>query len=380
MAALLIGAATWTSAALGQGGLGPERLPPEIVASTTQLGGAQREAIRTFVAAHQTGLASPEAATLIPARTALLEPLRASDVGVSFRSAYSEELEKVLAPLIGHDSDLVAVNALRLAGELSTRQGAALLERSLASKKVTVRYAAVAGIGRTFENLARTAPAMNVDTARDLARKLTPVLRGETESHVFDAAVRAVIAAGALDREGWGSLRDDAIGILAPAVSDRLQKQMPIEPDPAMLQAFIRACSAARDTLAISGGRPLGAESQKLAAGMGGDALAYLQRLIKAKLFPNILPEDVETDQEAKRLARTTIADFAAVAYACVAFANDGLGGPDLPAGARNLSELLRSARAQDDARFLEGVRDLVGPEGTLTRPPYSFPRERFAR
>lgn len=373
LAALLVAAAAtaWSPVALGQ-----EGLPPDVVSSTTQLSGPQRETVRGFIGTHAPNLSSSDPTTLIRSRADLMGPLQGSDVGVSFRTAYSEELDKVLQPLVTSDTDLIAVNALRLAGELSTRQGAALLEKALASKKITVRYAAIAGIDRTFQNLARTAPAMNVDSARDLARKLDPILRGESDASVFDVAVRAVMAAGTLDRDGWGNLRDDAMGILAPAVSDRFQKLGAAAAAPSMMQSLIRACGAGRDALAITGGRPLSTDSQKLAAGMGGDALAYAQRLVKAKVFANVAAEDAEADQQAKIQARTTLSDLAAVGFATVSFANDGLGGPALPS--RPLAELLRTATAQDDARFLENVREIIGPEGAMTKPPMSFPRERF--
>lgn len=378
LAALLVAAALgWSPAALAQ----QDVLAPDIIASTTPLGGPQRDAVKAFVAKRAGDLSSVEPAVLIRARSELLAPLQDSNVGVSFRSAYSEELERVVAPLAGDDRDLIAVNALRISGELATARGAAIAQKSLASKKVPVRYAAVAAIGRTFENLARTAPAMDAGTARDLARKLDPVLRGETEAHIFDAAVRAVMAAGQLDRDGWGSLRDDALGILAPAVSDRFQKLGPAAPAPALLQALIRACGGVRDVLAVASGRPLSADSQKLAAGLGGDALAYVRRLMQAKVYPTIVPEDDEAAQQAKAAARTTVADLAAVAYATVAFANDGLGGPALPAAtARALPDLLRTARAQDDAKFLESLNDLIGTGGAITKPPMSFPAERFAK
>ncbi|MCC6677812.1 MAG: hypothetical protein IT436_11755 [Phycisphaerales bacterium] len=378
IAALLVAAAAtvWSPAALGQ-----EGLPPDIIASTTQLGGTQREAIKAFVATHAGNLTNTDSTVLIRARADLLGPLQGPDVGVSFRTAYSEELEKVLQPLIGDDRDIVAVNSLRIAGELSTRQGAALLEKMLTSKKLTVRYAAVAGIGRTFENLGRTAPAMNAEAARSLAGKLAPVLRGETDSNVFDVAVRAVMAAGALDRDGWGSLRDDAMATLAPAISERFQKLGTTAAEPAMMQALIRACSAGRDALALAGGRPLSADTQKLVAAMGGDGLAYVQRLIQAKVYPTIMPGDAEAEQQQKIHARTTAADLSAAAYAAVTFANDGLGGPPLPiAAARPLSDLPRTAQAQDDAKFLEGLRDLIGDNGALSKPPFSFPRGRFTK
>lgn len=373
IAALLVSAAAWSPAALAQ-----EGLPPDIVASTTQLGPAQRDAIKAYIAQHLPDLTNSDPTALIRARADLLVPLQASDVGVSFRTAYSDELEAGLQPLVGDDRDLVAVNALRIAGELSTRQGAALLERAMASKKVTVRYAAIAGIARTFENLARTAPAMNADAARDLLRKLGPVLRTEADANVFDVAVRAAMAAGQIDRDGWGTLRDDAVGVLAPAVSERFQKLGATPAEPAMMQALVRACGSARDAMAIPGGRPLSADSQKAAAGMGADALAYVQRLVKAKVFPTVQPGEPEAEREAKSQARSTLSALAAVAYATVTFATDGLGGPDLPASTRALPELLRSAQAQDDAKFLESMRDLT--EGVLTRPPLSFQRDRFMK
>lgn len=355
-------------------------LAPNVVAAPGALSAADREAIKAFVARHAPGLSAAENAKVQQSRAELIAPLQEASASVSFRSAYAAELAPALQPLAGNDRDVVAVNAMRLAGKMAHTQAGPIIDAGLKSTKISVRYAAVAAIGDTFDTLARSAPAMDIGAARDLLRKLGPVLRTEAEAHIFDAAVRALMSAAAIDREGWGHLRDDAMNQLAPAVSERLQKLGNQPAADAFMQAIIRANSAARDTLLAGGGRALGPEAAKNVAALGGDSLAYVQRMVQAGAFPVIQNDDGEAQQEQKTLARVVPADLASVSFATVTFASDALSGPAMPAPLQQLPQLLRSARPQDDAQFLVSVRDVIGPNGVLAKPPFSFAKDRFVK
>lgn len=354
-------------------------LPANVVTAAGTLTGEQREMVKAHVARFAADLKSDKAETVQKARAEILIPLQEANVGVSFRNAYASELKPIIDPLVRSDSDVIAVNALRIAGKLAHRDAASALDTGLKAQKVAIRYAAMAGVGDTFDALARSAPAIDINAAKQLVRGLRPILAGEADSNIFDAGVRALISASVVDRDGWGSLRDDAISELGQVISDRIQKLAKQPADSTMMQALIRGVSAGRDALA-GGGKRLGENTQKSAAAMAGDALAYVQSLVQAQHFPVIQANDAENVQAERTAARVAPANLASVATTSIFFANDGLGGGQLPQAQLDLSQLLRSAKSADDAKFLVGVRDLIGPNGALAKPPFGFEANRFLK
>lgn len=356
-----------------------DALPATLISAPGAIDTAGRAQIKDFIAKHKDGLTSAEIPVFQRARAAILDPLNKDSVSVSFRSAYTDELLPVLQPLTGDSRDLVAVNSLRIAGELATTKATGLLEAATKSPKVVVRYEAVAGIGRTFDAISRTAPAIDVNTARGLVKTLGPMLRAETDPQVFDAIVRALMSAGAIDKPEWGSIREDAMLQLAPAVSERFQKLGNKAAEEGLMKALIRAAAAGRDALVnqgVGGGKALGPDAAKAIGAMGGDAIAYVYRLIQAQAFPTIQGNDPQPVQEQKAAARTYPADLVSVGFAAITLANDTLLGQPLPNS--TFGQQIQTARNEDDAKFLVAARDLLGPNGAMTKPPFGLAANRF--
>ena len=83
----------------------------------------------------------------------LIEPLMNPRVTVDFRIRYTAALVPVLEPLLSDKSDLVASNAVLIAGELATPGGVEKVVQVFADSRPTVRFSAAYAAQRTFENL-----------------------------------------------------------------------------------------------------------------------------------------------------------------------------------------------------------------------------------
>lgn len=114
------------------------------------------------------------------------------------------------------------------------------------------------------------------------------------------------------------------------------------------------------------------------AAGAAGDALAYARRLIDAGQLPVVLSTDPATIVQEKQEQRRLTAQLVAVSEAAVFFARQSTAAIGVQINKTSLAEHIRAATNQSDARFKEDVGSLIGPQGALCRPPFSFPINRF--
>lgn len=296
-------------------------------------------------------LTSDDPAVIQRGRNALLAPLRDRRASVAFRTAYGDRLIPTLRELVRAERDLVAINALRIAGEAATSDSAAVLAGATTEKRVSVRYAAVAGIGRTFDALAEANPAINADGANRLIDTLAGIVAAETDPDVLDAAVRAVISARRVDRPNFESVRGRSFTVLSKAAAERLQKLGGDAASLRALPALVRAAKAVRDAMIENNPRlRLGDAEMKAGAELAGHLVGYVIRRVQQGQLPPVVPADDAGAAQDKRTRREHAASAASLSESIVALAT-----ATAPAryAEQNLADDLRKTTSEGDNAFL---------------------------
>lgn len=354
------------------------QIAPEIVRSSADLTALQRDAVKAFVSCATPGLSAPEPFKIVQARQMLLEPLHDPQASVPFRLELSKQLEAILAGLAGDARDIVAINALLVAGELATDQGLTIAEKQLANPDPAVRYESVHSISLSFEAVSRTAPALRAERLDRALSALGRQLQAEQDRHVIDALARALGTGVGVAAPGLESVRARAASELSIRCGARLKALAGKPLDPALLETALTAGTTVRNALAgQAGANRLPEQAITDACGLAGDMLASIARLLtdKNEPLPSIAGGDLNEEAAAKVQARVLPSQVANVAETILSIA--GIKSPVLDNPTRRLSDLLKTAKAQDDAAFLDGVQQLVGPDGALHKQR-GFPPERF--
>ena len=363
---------------MAQGGL-----PAEIARKITPPSGEETAAIKKFVTERVADLGandaavigSAEATKIKRARQELLEPLADTQVSAPFRIEYARQLDQALQRLSADKRDIVAINALIIAGELAADPGVAILEKQLGAKDPVVRYTAARGMGLTFEAVERSAPALSTDRAQKMVKTFGERLASETDPRVVDTLARALVAAMRLTNQKF--VGDGVPAKALVELSLRLGARLHVSPEKADLAALfetaVNSGVATREALSNVNSR-LPDAARHEAAGFAGDMLALSARAIRGgKEYAPIQSDDSNEVKASKVLARVPLAQAAALAEAILA----------LTAGSgyksQNLSDLIKTAILGDDARFLVGAGQIFGPDGMLVKAPFDFPPSRFA-
>jgi len=355
--ALALLAAVLTLAPLTPGLAQHGDITPDVI-TATRLSTDQERIVRTYAAQHAQGLGSTDAEVRRRARARLLEPLSTPNTSVSFRLAYSGALVPELDRMTRAEHVEVRLNAIRVAGELATQDASDLVVRAIESDSVETRIMAAFALRRTFETIASQPPAMAEGRVRDLLGRAGRVVEREPDPLVFDAAVRAMTAAGGIARPTL-NLRSDAYRQLAERAGERVRTRRSMND----LVGVMRTGEALLGVLRTVDG--LDRQAAIAAGGFAGDALAFVRDRLAASNTPN--------DEDFSGLV-----NLAEIAIPVVAFARtvaDPGQSPDAFAHAATLRE------NRDLTRFVESVeRDILGAGGVLARPPFGFPADRFQR
>ncbi|MBC7773687.1 MAG: hypothetical protein H7210_14435 [Pyrinomonadaceae bacterium] len=347
---------------------GQASIPNETITSS-DLTTAQKDVVKRLVDAHKEGLAGTFS-EVKKARNALLEPLQNQAVSVSFRLNYAQLLVPVLRPLIASEKEIVAINALRITGELATTTSLDLLSDGLNDKRPGVRFAAVAGYEATFTALERTSPAIaQPSQATASITNLKNKLSKEEDASVLDAFALALQAASKVPSRKLDGVRGAAITTLSEAMSAKAQTATDGKYD----AAFRRSANAARNALTATDEPTLPRAALIAATGLGGDLLAGVSRRIKSGELAVGVVGDLE--EAALKKKRAEIALLVADSERTIQWASTGLGAPG--ANDFKLSELL--LQGKDDAFQTEVLR-LIGANGSLTTTNYGFGDQRFIK
>lgn len=327
---------------------------PDSVPTSQQLTEAQQEEISRLVGSTKAGLAG-EPAAVRRARAALQQPLRVRGVSVDFRTRYTDALVPVLKPLVVSEKDAVAINALRLAGDLGTKQGLDLLVPALADKRASVRAAAALACAAAFHAARVEQPALSPSQVTPVLETLRRAIVSEKDPAVQDAVSVALAAAADIPNGHLEGVRARAAGTLALAVGELAQGAGPQAP---AYGPIIRAGRTLFDLLSKND-VDIGKEAMVEAGGYAGDVIALARRRLSSGTI-----DDAERAQLALAVGQAT-----RVIY----FAQQRLGAPPVEA---KLDTLIASSA---DAQFRTDAARLIDTGGAVTVAPFNFAADRFA-
>ncbi len=300
VASLLSLALAWP--AHGQAALGGvDDLPAK-----DQLVQTDRERIGNWVNALRTGLTgTPE--QISQSRNALLAPLNPSAgrrVSVAFRVEVGTSLLPIITPLTKDTRDIVAINALRLAGELATANSLQVALDALGDSRPSVRYAAAFAVGRSFDAVGRFDPAVLPQQINQAIDRLTEFASKETDPGVADGTLIALSSgvgiSNARVKEQFQNTRSKAlIGVarLGRVFAERLGKAEQPEAGAAnaapsadaWLPLVVRATTIGRAALTErnrQGQIDLTPEATTEIAGLAGDVASAVARVLKQPSRP----------------------------------------------------------------------------------------------
>ncbi|MCA9287890.1 MAG: HEAT repeat domain-containing protein [Phycisphaerales bacterium] len=338
------------SAALAQ----TATIPANIITKTAQLTPDEVRTVNEYAEQAARNLSSTDPDAIRTARERILSPFSTRGMGVPFRLAYSNAVCPVAERLTTNDDELIAVNALRVLGEVGTDRSLNAIERSLDHPAVAVRYTAAYALLRTFEALSKETPAVSPDKVQSLLTRLGEMIRNEEDPWILDVSVRALIAASKINRQNFEAIPAAAIQQLAEATGNRVRTIPAYEENLDRLTFMLRATVACRDALTDTG-RPLPAGAARAAAGLSGDVLAFAVARVES---------GVESQEERDLLRSLVRSAQASMFFAATAINPSGTQTPpeQIDPTSRNFVE-----QANREIQKLHAV-------------PYSFPRGRFDR
>lgn len=274
LAASVVALVAATSPALGQISL-PDSVvnPPSGVLSADD-----RSQVTRYIDASKAGL-SGNNDEVSAARKALLRPLLSSSVAQAFRLEYAKQLLPVVQPLVKSKNPDIAVNAVRIAGELATHDSIAVLAEALKDSNPAVRLTAAMGYERTFATVRGDSPSPAI-VARDgseAVKSLATAFAAEQDPLVADAIVYAFDAAIKANTSALPGVRQDAVKLLSDAIAVKARS--------ADAMKFIASLARATDSLldAVNDTRWVPArESLVDAAGVVGDIVSLALRQTEA--------------------------------------------------------------------------------------------------
>lgn len=368
--ALAAGLGIGASTALAQA-----ELPASLLSSASALTAEQSAQIETYVKPHLESLRADDAERVNRARRALILPLTRSGVGVAFRQAYARQVGVSLAQVSGGTSVINAVNALRVAAELSTEEGFDIVEKAYAAPDPAVRLAAAAATARAFEVAGRAGAAVVPARLRSATTRLGAMLAPNAEANpdVTDTVARALIVA--MQTSPHAEVRNEATLVLTRGLVERARAIKGAAASPRLLDAVLRTGLAIRDDLTnVSGARPpLSAEATRGVHELAGELIALGARQIRGGELAAIRQADSPEERKAKEQARSVLSQVVGAGEQILSLSASS-GDPVRT----DMASLVRRASTESDAKFLEDARALLGAGGRLTKPPFNLPGDRF--
>jgi hypothetical protein len=367
----------WCAAIPSHAGHAQNNLPSSVVAAPAALTPDQIKQIDDYVKSRLPGLSDekdPERVRRM--RNELTQPLLESAVGVPFRLEYEKILAKEkLSDLCVSKSELTAINSLRIAGELATSDSFAMLLKGLDDKRLSVRYSAVFGLSRAFEQIspASRGVACPPGTVTAGVTRISDFLKSEKEPMIVDALSRALVAASKVDKTKYEDVRKQAILKLCAGMSARLKTATLA--DSVVLDAVLRVGTELRDDLSARG-TAIPEDLRNEMAGFGGDMAAWTIRQIKGGKLSQISKDDADDVKAEKKSTRKTPLSLASVGETVVFFAQRAAGADGKKA---DLQAALDTASKEGDARAVDRFSEVLVKD-VLAKPPFALASDRFLK
>ncbi len=330
---------------------------PQGAAQKTELSATDKTQIAQWLAVHTPRLSAEDPREIKAAREAILNPLRSGQTGtisVNFRKEMQENLAVTLSTLADDKREIVAVNALRIAGEIGHATLVPTLTKGLKDKRVGVQYAALYGYRSTFD-AAKAAPAITSTNIGQMLIELRNIGSTTTDPRVLDGVILAIESCAAITETGVAGARDLAITELSKIVQAQCRLIGASDKPDEMLLGMLRAATVAQGTLTARAVVNLPPGVYLDLVGVSGDLVA-----LTAHLKSRAVGDD--TTKETLLRAAESLLFLAA-------------SGMNAKVDQFKLADKLS---AGDTAGFTNGVASLIGTNGRLTIAPFNFTVERF--
>jgi hypothetical protein len=337
--------------------------PALLPANLVQAGSLAPDQVASIAAAikpHVEALSGP-ADAIGAARRQLLSPLAATgNPSVPFRLRYAEEVSKQLAPVLSGSNQMAKINALVIAGELSTSDAARLLATSRKDTDPSVRFQA-ADAGRailaTYAN-SRGSTLLADDDARSLVSDIAKAIASEKDPLVQDALLASLEAALPSTK-----LQEAAAKSLADAANTIARNASKSAADTRLLEAFERVANTMSDLL-IRQGNAMVAPVKIAIGDFAASSLWHTKQAIAAKAVPG--GADQPLRDAYSRLAQSS--------ENLILRAGTSLD-PTLKVSPKNTGSKVGQGNTQGDASFVADANELIA---VVTTPPFGVNASRY--
>lgn len=338
-------------------------LPAEVIGRAPQLSPDDVTKIKEFTKAKLADFASGDIDKIKRARNELISPFASPGASVPFRIKYGQALAEANLGELARSKDAgVAINALRVAGEVASTDTLPLVLEGLSADEVSVRVAAAAALSRTMEEVAGRPPALRPESLVDAIKKAGETLPKERDARAFDAIVRALEPALRISATEYKDAKPAAIRILNARVAERL-KASAFDHDPGVVETTLRVVVSFRDELSRNA-RSLPEQDVKDLAAFAGDVLAWASKQVSTGKVPQ------GSDH------RGLMSQLLGASENTIYFAMAPLGA----AGERTkLKEAFDENSKAGDAKVCDQIEaKVIGTDGVLCKAPFGFSPSRF--
>ncbi|MBX9736526.1 MAG: hypothetical protein K2X32_06330, partial [Phycisphaerales bacterium] len=254
---------------------------PQGAAQKSELSATDKTQISQWLAVHTPRLSVEDPRDIKAAREAILQPLRAGQgvtISVSFRKEMQENLAATLSTLADDKREIVAVNALRIAGEIGHASLVPTMTKALKDKRPGVQYAALYGYRATFD-AAKTAPAITATNVGQMLIELRNIGTTTADPRILDGVILAIESCAANTEVGIVGARDLAITELSKVVQAQSRLIGASDKPDEMLQCMLRAATVAQSTLTAAVGKTLPPGVYLDLIGVSGDLISLSAHL-----------------------------------------------------------------------------------------------------
>lgn len=322
-----------------------------------QLTPADEARVREVAGALLTGVASADPAASEKARNDLLRPLRCADVSRSFRLNFGAATSAELMRLAVSPNDHVAINALRIAGEIATTASTDVLRRGLEDPRAGVRCMAAIGFRDTLRSVAGGTAGIVASNVEPMLDHLARQIESDPDVLVVENLILALDAT-----RNDSAVHLQAMRRLASALARRAKALRTVEDsDHARWQiVLVRGIDAVTIPMTDTGGRVDDAYRVQ-AALLAGQAVAYVRHRLERDGIAGLDLAGTESDS-IKTLVNTS---ERVLLLAEAARSGTTPRQTLLP----RFEDALRTGEVQG---FITEVDRWTGDSGILVKPPYN--------
>lgn len=164
---------------------GAQQIQQDAKVAEGRLTQEQTQSVRDFVEAWMGRLVSDEAEEVAAARNAILREFRTPGISETFRNAFSVEVSNMMGEAIRAEDDLVRINAMIIATQLTNPEADQLIDVGLSDENAAVQYwGAKAYLQRVERAMAEGGAGMGDDAQRTMIAKVQQVFAGTPSTPV----------------------------------------------------------------------------------------------------------------------------------------------------------------------------------------------------